>query len=261
VTEEADSADRVVVTKDSDFRDSHLLAGKPRRLLVVQTGNITNNALLALFDATLVAVVEAFEEADTSCTIGIRPIAVALDAPGHAEQRAWLRRSGGYGCVRGQSPGRRPSTTPSPTAALSHSVWWTDRSGQTRDDRERRRTPQRCRRRTMDLAYGRRSHPLELGAGPRDRCRSVVRPGGQARWLEGLRSFRRTPTPRGRACSCRCRCGRSEHAAATILRECGKPPLRRRGSSMRHSEERATRAVWSTLATRKVRRTGTGLPT
>jgi predicted nuclease of predicted toxin-antitoxin system len=64
VAEEADSSDRVVVTKDSDFRDGHLLAGRPRRLLVVRTGNITNNALLALFDASLVDVVEAFEEAD-----------------------------------------------------------------------------------------------------------------------------------------------------------------------------------------------------
>ena len=64
VARAADSSDRVVVTKDSDFRDGHLLAGRPRRLLVVGTGNITNNALLALFDASLVDIVEAFEEAD-----------------------------------------------------------------------------------------------------------------------------------------------------------------------------------------------------
>ena len=37
VAEAADSSDRVVVTKDSDFRDGHLLAGRPRRLLVVGT--------------------------------------------------------------------------------------------------------------------------------------------------------------------------------------------------------------------------------
>lgn len=36
----ADSENRVVVTKDRDFRDSHLLQNLPRRLLVVTTGNI-----------------------------------------------------------------------------------------------------------------------------------------------------------------------------------------------------------------------------
>jgi predicted nuclease of predicted toxin-antitoxin system len=44
----ADSDGRVVVTKDRDFRDGHLLARSPRRLLVVATGNITNAALLVL---------------------------------------------------------------------------------------------------------------------------------------------------------------------------------------------------------------------
>jgi predicted nuclease of predicted toxin-antitoxin system len=45
----ADAEDRVVVTKDRDFRDSHLLRRQPRRLLVVATGNIRNRDLLALF--------------------------------------------------------------------------------------------------------------------------------------------------------------------------------------------------------------------
>jgi len=35
---------RVVITKDRDFRDSHLLTRSPRRLLVVAAGNITNAA-------------------------------------------------------------------------------------------------------------------------------------------------------------------------------------------------------------------------
>jgi hypothetical protein len=43
----ADEADRVVVTKDSDFRFGHLLVGSPRKLLVVATGNITNDSLAA----------------------------------------------------------------------------------------------------------------------------------------------------------------------------------------------------------------------
>lgn len=64
VAEVADGEDRVVVTKDRDFRDGHLLSGSPRRLLVVATGNITNAALLALFEANLDAVVGALGEAD-----------------------------------------------------------------------------------------------------------------------------------------------------------------------------------------------------
>lgn len=64
IAEVADDEGRVVITKDRDFRDGHLLSGSPRRLLVVATGNITNAALLALFEANLVAVVEALGEAD-----------------------------------------------------------------------------------------------------------------------------------------------------------------------------------------------------
>ena len=59
----ADAEDRVVVTKDRDFRDSHLLRSTPRRLLIVATGNINNEALLRLFDEHLDAVIAALEEA------------------------------------------------------------------------------------------------------------------------------------------------------------------------------------------------------
>ena len=64
ITELADDQGRVVVTKDSDFRDGHLLTRSPRRLLVVATGNITNTALLALFDAHLDMLIDALDEAD-----------------------------------------------------------------------------------------------------------------------------------------------------------------------------------------------------
>jgi predicted nuclease of predicted toxin-antitoxin system len=37
----------VVVTKDSDFVDSHLLLGRPAKLLLISTGNISNNELQA----------------------------------------------------------------------------------------------------------------------------------------------------------------------------------------------------------------------
>lgn len=60
----ADAQDRVVVTKDSDFRDSHLLASTPKKLLIVATGNISNRELLGLFDEYLDAIVAALDSAD-----------------------------------------------------------------------------------------------------------------------------------------------------------------------------------------------------
>jgi len=64
LVELADGEGRVVVTKDWDFRDGHLLTRSPQRLLVVATGNITNAALLVLFETHLDAIAAALEEAD-----------------------------------------------------------------------------------------------------------------------------------------------------------------------------------------------------
>lgn len=62
ICDEADSAGRVVVTKDRDFRDSHLLLGTPRRLLIVSTGNISNANLLTLFAQHLEGIVEYLDQ-------------------------------------------------------------------------------------------------------------------------------------------------------------------------------------------------------
>ncbi|MGB0101815.1 MAG: DUF5615 family PIN-like protein [Nocardioides sp.] len=71
----ADRDDRIVVTKDRDFRDGHLLGGSPRRLLVVATGNITNAALLGLFRTNLAEIVAAFDEVDF---VELRPSTLVL---------------------------------------------------------------------------------------------------------------------------------------------------------------------------------------
>ena len=76
----ADRAGRIVVTKDRDFRDSHLVSGSPRRLLVIATGNITNTALLALVEAHFQLLAASFDDADfveltpTSLVVHERPI-------------------------------------------------------------------------------------------------------------------------------------------------------------------------------------------
>jgi predicted nuclease of predicted toxin-antitoxin system len=59
----AASHDRVVVTKDADFVDSHLLLGQPPKLLLVSTGNIANEPLLTLFQNQLDLIEEAFQSA------------------------------------------------------------------------------------------------------------------------------------------------------------------------------------------------------
>ena len=59
----AESLDAVVATKDRDFLDSHLLKGRPPRLLMVATGNISNHRLLRLFETHISLIVESFEQA------------------------------------------------------------------------------------------------------------------------------------------------------------------------------------------------------
>ncbi|TNC19616.1 DUF5615 family PIN-like protein [Amycolatopsis alkalitolerans] len=64
IAELADAEDRVVISKDRDFRDGHLLRGTPRRLLIVATGNVSNHDLLALFEKHLGTIAEILAEAD-----------------------------------------------------------------------------------------------------------------------------------------------------------------------------------------------------
>ena len=57
----ADAGNCVVVTKDRDFEISHLLRSSPSRLLLVTTGNISNNALRDLFVVNLEAIHDALQ--------------------------------------------------------------------------------------------------------------------------------------------------------------------------------------------------------
>jgi predicted nuclease of predicted toxin-antitoxin system len=51
---------RIVVTKDADFVDSHLLTGRPDRLLLISTGNIENSDLANLMTRLLPDVLREF---------------------------------------------------------------------------------------------------------------------------------------------------------------------------------------------------------
>jgi len=56
--------DRIVVTKDSDFVDSHVINGLPAKLLLISTGNVPNRELAELVQANLATIDENFERAD-----------------------------------------------------------------------------------------------------------------------------------------------------------------------------------------------------
>ena len=56
----AQREDRIVVTKDDDFVQSHLLANQPEKLLLIATGNISNIALETLLATNMPAIERAF---------------------------------------------------------------------------------------------------------------------------------------------------------------------------------------------------------
>jgi len=55
-----DAKDMVLITKDGDFRDSHLLRGTPTRVLRVTLGNLSNDELIALIEAHWEALTQIF---------------------------------------------------------------------------------------------------------------------------------------------------------------------------------------------------------
>ena len=55
---------RIVVTKDNDFVTSFLLQGTPQKLLLISTGNISNDQLSKLLASNLTALENAFRNYD-----------------------------------------------------------------------------------------------------------------------------------------------------------------------------------------------------
>ena len=51
----------IVVTKDSDFVNSHLLSSLPPRLLLISTGNLRNQELIGLFSMSIELIQQGFE--------------------------------------------------------------------------------------------------------------------------------------------------------------------------------------------------------
>ena len=57
----AQQEDRVVITKDSDFVQSYMVLGKPK-LLLISTGNISNDRLEVIFKSNADKISKAFVE-------------------------------------------------------------------------------------------------------------------------------------------------------------------------------------------------------
>ena len=59
----ADQEDRILITKDSDFRDSCIVKGTPRKLIKVNLGNIPSSVLADLIVAHLMDIERLNERA------------------------------------------------------------------------------------------------------------------------------------------------------------------------------------------------------
>jgi predicted nuclease of predicted toxin-antitoxin system len=61
VIQVADQEQRVVVTKDADFVNEHVLHGRPAKLLLISTGNISNRELELLVVPQIPDIVREFQ--------------------------------------------------------------------------------------------------------------------------------------------------------------------------------------------------------
>lgn len=60
----ADEHDLVVITKDSDFLNSHLIYKTPKKLIRVVLGNISNSELINLFEKYLLSLLPLYEQTE-----------------------------------------------------------------------------------------------------------------------------------------------------------------------------------------------------
>jgi len=61
IIERAELDERIVVSMDADFVNSHVVSGKPSKLLLVSTGNIRNVELEQLLVPLLPTLIAAFQ--------------------------------------------------------------------------------------------------------------------------------------------------------------------------------------------------------
>ena len=64
IADHANTENRIVISKDSDFLKLRILQGRPQKLLMITTGNIVNKELLTLFKLNFATVVKLFNSYD-----------------------------------------------------------------------------------------------------------------------------------------------------------------------------------------------------
>lgn len=57
----SETEQRIVISKDTDFYYSHVLHGRPWKLLLIRTGNARTRELKALFERNLPGIIDALE--------------------------------------------------------------------------------------------------------------------------------------------------------------------------------------------------------
>jgi len=55
---------RIVITKDADFLDSHIITGIPSKLIFISTGNISNKLLLQLIEKYFDTIIQLLDHYD-----------------------------------------------------------------------------------------------------------------------------------------------------------------------------------------------------
>ena len=53
--------DRIMITKDADFLESYLLNSDPKKLLLIKTGNISNDKLISIFALSIEKICDLFK--------------------------------------------------------------------------------------------------------------------------------------------------------------------------------------------------------
>lgn len=61
IREHSIKEDRIVISKDADFLDSHLIIGIPKKFLYISTGNMINRELFALVENNIDQIKELFK--------------------------------------------------------------------------------------------------------------------------------------------------------------------------------------------------------
>ena len=61
ISDFADENDFTVITKDSDFKNSHFIKKSPKKLIKINLGNISTNRLLEIFESCYTLINEKFD--------------------------------------------------------------------------------------------------------------------------------------------------------------------------------------------------------